>query len=94
VPHGTLQTLPTRKGESQGRPPSNRCIIFKRTFETKFGQELLKIRRFWGRGAPNYPAKLPRGCRPAQRRAGLALRKACPACRRARPSLHRWRFSP
>src|SRR5262249_22832109 len=58
---------------SQGRRSSNTCIIFKRAFETKFGQESLKIRRFWEPAATKslgkVAARLP--ARPAQRCLGL-----------------------
>jgi hypothetical protein len=64
MPHGTLQTLPKPKGEV-GSPSSNDCIIFKRTFETKFGQESLKIGRFpephGARLSGKVSARLPAG---------------------------------
>ena len=43
------------------RRPSNRCIIFKRAFETKFGQESLKNRRLWGPCGANSSGKVSAG---------------------------------
>jgi len=43
------------------RGPSNRCIIFKRSFETKFGQESLKNRRLWGPSGANSSGKVSAG---------------------------------
>src|SRR5215469_3758453 len=57
------ERLRRRKGQAQW--PSNGCIIFKRMFETKFGQKSLKIRRFSGPAAANHWVKFPIGCQTA-----------------------------
>jgi len=57
------ERLRRRKGQAQW--PSNGCIIFKRMFETKFGQKSLKIRRLSGPAAANHWVKFPIGCQTA-----------------------------
>ena len=59
------------------RPPSNRCIIFKRTFETKFGQKSLKNGRLWGPCRANSSGKVSVGFRAGPARCRLAEAMAC-----------------
>jgi hypothetical protein len=77
MPHGTLRTLVTLNGQARAalkRPPSNTCIIFKRMFETKFGQESLKIGRLWAPSGAKSPAKVSGGL-PAGRRSAASPRR-------------------
>jgi len=64
-------------------------------FETKFGQESLKIGRLsdaWGRkSSGKVSAGLPAGPAPSEPRIDT---EGLPTCRRAPPSLHRGRISP
>src|SRR5262249_46944259 len=68
VPHWNAPNARDAEGRSQGRPhrpPSNRCINFKRMFETKFGQESLRIGRLSRSAAVNYWTKFPSSCQAA-----------------------------
>ena len=59
------------------RRPSNRCIIFKRTFETKFGQESLKNGRLWEPSGANSSGKVSAGFPAGPAQCRLASGKAC-----------------